>query len=521
MNRSLVAALAVLLLATILATLTNCGENDAARGGSGAGAAGQGTHDQGTGARGAGTQGSGAQGKGSPDRGAPTVIGERVRLLVSGSLDGRLEPCGCAGGQLGGLPRRMAHLLEPGRSYDFLIEGGNLVRGATPIEHEKAITAVLVLFGMSRRYDALAVGPHDLALPADWPPFLTAMQVPVLASDLQSTVGEWPGQAFLERDVRGTPVRLAALTMRLPAANGGENGANAAAGLTLLAPEQAWQRAMQGATPETMRVLLVHDAPDRVRALARTLEPRPDLVVGIDDTHTEPPAGPETDPEIGVPIVHPGIRGRYLLDLTLARTSAGPRVLAYEPVPLRGSDTKPGAGEDPDTKQLLLQHREQVAEQDVLEKMAGTLPAPKGGAYVGSAACKECHREDYEIWELKKHARAWQTLVDAEQDPQRYGWPVTQYPDCVSCHVVGYREQGGFVSASETPHLVNVGCERCHGAGGEHVKAPKEHRMGRVGDGAPSLVCVQCHDFEQSPDFDYQQRWLQIQHGKPANAPGK
>ena len=37
--------------------------------------------------------------------------------------------------------------------------------------------------------------------------------------------------------------------------------------------------------------------------------------------------------------------------------------------------------------------------------------------------------------------------------------------------------------------------------------------MGKVGGGTPSVVCTQCHDFEQSPDFDYSKRWPLIQHG--------
>ena len=44
--------------------------------------------------------------------------------------------------------------------------------------------------------------------------------------------------------------------------------------------------------------------------------------------------------------------------------------------------------------------------------------------------------------------------------------------------------------------------------------APTTARMGKVGGGTPSVVCTQCHDYEQSPDFDYQKRWPLIEHGK-------
>ena len=49
------------------------------------------------------------------------VAAPRVRLRLSGHLEGRLEPCGCASGQMGGLARR-AFLLRQDRNYDILID---------------------------------------------------------------------------------------------------------------------------------------------------------------------------------------------------------------------------------------------------------------------------------------------------------------------------------------------------------------------------------------------------------------
>ena len=118
--------------------------------------------------------------------------------------------------------------------------------------------------------------------------------------------------------------------------------------------------------------------------------------------------------------------------------------------------------------------------------------------------------------------RAPHCVTAGEQDtlPSRYGWPVTQYPDCVACHVVGYGDQSGFASPETTRNLADVGCERCHGAGSAHASEPATRKMGRVGNGTPSVVCTQCHDFEQSPDFDYSTRWPLIEHGK-TKATGK
>ncbi|MEC8653548.1 MAG: cytochrome c family protein, partial [Planctomycetota bacterium] len=117
-------------------------------------------------------------------------------------------------------------------------------------------------------------------------------------------------------------------------------------------------------------------------------------------------------------------------------------------------------------------------------------------------------------WQQSKHAHACQTLLDAENDPQRYGGPVTKYPDCVSCHVVGYGQESGFINAEETAHLTDVGCERCHGPGLDHVTSGGAKKLGIIGGVTPSVMCTQCHDYEQSPEFVYGDRWKVIAHGK-------
>jgi hypothetical protein len=456
----------------------------------------------------------------------PAVVGERIRLLLSGSMEGRLEPCGCASGQLGGLARRMMHVQEL-RNYDLLLEGGDMVQGNTPLDVAKAETSLQVLFMMPELtallrglendpslvgpYHALGIGPRDLALPMDlyWGGLPSALDMPLLAADLTSTQGGWPARAFVDYEVRGTKVRITSLAMQLPDEIRSANPPP----LQLLDPAAAWQRAMQGSPADLRKVVMVHARPKEAHRLAETLDPKPDLLVCIDDTHNEPPAAAEIVAD--VPIVYPGIRGRVMLSVTLARTEDGlGAVTGYEPVPLRGSETRPGAGQDPTVRQIILSHRDYVAETDIQEAMAETLPVPGGHSYVGSKKCGDCHPQAFESWQNSKHARAWETLVHAEKDPSRYGWPVTEYPDCISCHVVGFRQKSGFVTHAATPELAGVGCERCHGPGSAHVQNPVGAKMGKVGDGLPSKVCTECHDFEQSPDFDYGRRWPIIEHGK-------
>lgn len=447
-----------------------------------------------------------ACGKAAPAPQQPEAQPDRVHLCVSGELRGKLEPCGCASGQLGGLARR-SYQIQLQNDYDLLLEGGNLVDGSTELDLLKWLTAVQVLCGGGRPYDAIGAGPNDLQLPfEDWCMMQQGL-VPLVASDLECDLPIWPGKPFVEKVVRANIVRIASLTTAVPTAL----LEGKAPKLRQLPPAQGWARALVGAAPTTLRVLMLHAGAEVARQLARSLEPSPDLIVVVDSTYHEPPGQAEY---VGtVPLVFPGVGGRMLLDLTLTRLPTGPR-LGYAVVTLEGSKTKPGAMTDPDVRHAIMTHRQDVKERGVLEQLAETLPTPNGHDYVGNNVCRQCHEADYAVWAGSRHARAWQTLVDAEQDVKRFGWPVTAYPDCVGCHTVGYRQKSGFVDMQKTPQLSNVGCENCHGPGAWHAEDPAAHKLGKVGDGAPSLTCRKCHDFDQSPDFDYVKYWAKIAHGK-------
>ena len=436
---------------------------------------------------------------------AAAVEGPRVRLRLSGSMEGRLEPCGCASGQIGGLARRSFRVQAERGKYDFLLEGGDLVTGGTVLDELKLLTILTILDDRRARYDAVALGPDDLELD---PGILAAYvagfpDLPVVASDLEG-VGE-PGpdpvaRPSAELEKGELRVRLASLTGRVPTATEGNPAV-----WKLLEPADAWRRAMDGVAPDTFRVLFVHGGADRARAAA-SLEPSPDLLVAIGDA-SEPPSEPEI--VNGVPLVQPGIRGRYLVDVTLARSSRGPQLVHYDRISLSGSATAKGAYEDSDVKAQIIAHRHEVQAEDARSLMADQRPTRNGARYSGSASCASCHVPATTVWEKTKHAHAWETLESAESTG-RYEWPVTWYPDCIACHTVGYGERTGFVSPERTPGLAGVGCESCHGAGSEHVIDPVGHKLGPV----DSQRCTHCHDFEQTPDFDYNALWKLIEHGK-------
>jgi hypothetical protein len=174
-----------------------------------------------------------------------------------------------------------------------------------------------------------------------------------------------------------------------------------------------------------------------------------------------------------------------------------------------------------------------VAYQDQLQRLGfaqlGLRPVPHPlkethGTFVGSKKCEACHEVSYDVWKKSGHAKAYQTL--AELDPPR------QFdPECISCHAIGWHPtgyfpyEGGYASFEKTPQLIDVGCESCHGPGGAHVEAEMgsdealQQRLQQAlvvtkeeARDDHSKWCIQCHDLDNSPDFDFDTYWPHVEH---------
>lgn len=118
--------------------------------------------------------------------------------------------------------------------------------------------------------------------------------------------------------------------------------------------------------------------------------------------------------------------------------------------------------------------------------------------FVSFERCRECHEEIVSQWETTKHAHAFDILVAQSREFDR---------DCTPCHTTGFYKQGGFLSLTSTPDLINVQCESCHGNGNDHSENPEVIPAENA-----SAVCTSCHNSEQSPDFVFEDRWSRIRH---------
>jgi hypothetical protein len=244
-------------------------------------------------------------------------------------------------------------------------------------------------------------------------------------------------------------------------------------------------------------------------------------VVVTADTPPDPPAKPPKLAELpGRIFVETGHKGMYAIVLGFFDDAKTP--LRSQRVPL---DSR--FAQSPEVLLLRKSYQNQLKMlwQSGLEKL-GIRPVPYPeqqvmGSFVGSDKCKDCHDKSYTVWRHSKHAQAWATLKKAVP-PRDFD------PECVSCHAVGwhptdhYPYTGGFESEAQTPHLVNVGCESCHGPGQKHVAAEMgadaklqkrlQEAVRVTKEEAEKRLCYSCHDGENSPGFDFKKYWPDIEH---------
>ena len=93
--------------------------------------------------------------------------------------------------------------------------------------------------------------------------------------------------------------------------------------------------------------------------------------------------------------------------------------------------------------------------------------------------------------------------------------------------------EGGFAGMKTTPQLAHQGCENCHGPAAAHtavergdVRASTAERDRlrqelvltlATPEGKQKAVnnCLECHDLDNSPQFDFDEYWPQVEHNDP------
>lgn len=446
----------------------------------------------------------------------------QVTLVLTGRLNGYLEPCGCAGmdRMTGGLSRQCEFFdqLKKKGWNPLILDVGGISPGVTKQAQIKFLAATNMLREMG--YDAITLGTIDLNFPcAD---ILAEVSNPGLSGKLFTSANV----GLFEFDNELLP------PAKIVSRNGVKIGI-----IGVLGDEECEQVRKQNDEVAIRSaklvlsqlipvlkekncqfiVLLSHATIEESKEFAREF---PDLdIIVTPNGPPVPPAEPEIIPETGQYFITIGEKGMNVLVLGLYDDDEMP--LLYQRVPMDSRFA---------SSQKILDLMGVYQDQLRLEGLDGLGIQPlrnpfeeSNGEYVGSKRCEQCHEESYRVWKTSRHSIAWKSLEKSNP-------PRTFDPECIACHVEGWNAEhrmpfkSGFLGVDVTPDLVNVGCESCHGPGEKHMQAEigsnlklqKKYRSALHLDATDKekmkVFCIQCHDLDNSPKFDYERYYKVIEH---------
>ena len=406
--------------------------------------------------------------------------GDTITVFITGNELGAMKPCGCFGGQLGGLDRRGAVLDTAAPDRRLMLDTGNLVAGDSEQELIK-FYIIVQAFG-TLGYDVVRFTEKDIeAAKSQGMLQATGLGFEVI------TASAAPDANLPSKYTKKFSTKAGELVV-----NVGEidtKGDFAARAAKLFGG---------GAKEGAVNILMVNDCNERV---LEGIKKRGAIDCLICPSEGEEPIRTSKAGEKPM-VISPGRLGKYVGVLRI-KAVEGKAKGALEFEVKKVTEDLPQQKEQ---QKLYQEYQQMVKAAGLLEKHPKFALADEL-KYVGSEACNAvCHKEVYEKWRGFGHARAYATLEEVG----------SQYdPECVVCHVVGLNDESGFVSEEGPAGLRNVGCESCHGPGSEHVKNP----YGAQTPGDSWRTCVTCHTVEHSAGFaGHEKEYLEkIRHWSEQN----
>lgn len=429
-----------------------------------------------------------------------TAKAQEVNFLFTCDVRGRLVPCGCFSGQLGGLTR-IATLFGPASpATEIRVDVGDALAGAADYERIQYgyIQRAFELLG----YEALNLGHREAQLSAAQLRELRASSpVPMVSANLLERA---TGVPLFEsyRIVHRGAWRIALVGVM----DARGLGDNLGEGLTVEAPEVALGKLLPKLKGKAdCIVLMAFTDEESMAALARQFY-EIDVILGGKVRQPSQQLVKENRS-----LILATTNESRAVGVLQARVLAPGRVEAIKGEVTLVSDQIPQAAE---IAALAAAYRQEIrgtklAIDDPATLQADMVPGVQARTtYAGTESCLACHPKAGQKWAQSGHASAFATLIafKAEADP-----------NCISCHTVGFGTPSGYRREFTASKLVDVGCESCHGPGSQHVA---ERRAGGevtahfrpIGAGD----CQKCHHGEFSRPFAWDQFWPHVAHGKEA-----
>lgn len=401
-----------------------------------------------------------AQGMGSPDRHV---------LLISGSTEGYLSPCGCVKPMSGGIRRRVTAIKQlsiPDRTT--VIDTGRLVLGRGRQDEMKA--------------EAVAEAMSLVKVAA----INYGLEEAQLGEGMAASLYRLSGEALLASGLVGSPLPTKPFVAHGPFLIGGIEPRTAEMAAAIKVAPEAVDTTVRTLVEEAREsklvpVLMTRGDLAHAEALAAA---HPGLRLIVCTMKSAPFEAPK---KVGdTLIVTAGEHAKSLVKIEWD----GSAFTAYKAI-----DLGPEFPDDNEVQEVYNAYLARVTREDLL----AMVPRSESPAFAGNAACMTCHTKEARVWRESDHAHALKTLEDDGHGRD---------PDCVGCHVVGLRAVPGFKSRQTTPNLTDVGCESCHGPGKLHAMNYSKNKMPKVGKES----CMPCHNTEHSPTFDFDAYWEKIKH---------
>jgi len=412
-------------------------------------------------------------------------------IFLTGYELGALKPCGCSGGQLGGLDRRWAVLNSVPEQRKLTIDVGSFVESNSEQDLIK-FNIIIQALGLLD-YDLANLTQTDIEIADNLGLLDYIGSVFNVISAQQPADANVPAMFTKQLSLQDktVAVRVAAFDARSRRFEqiGG-----------VFPPQPGVQ---------TFNILILNHCDSEVINSITEMASNVDCLVCPSDSDEPMVFSNPNDRPLAFSV---GRFGRYVCRLNIKAgfsqgvSSAGQErlELSFHSIPVV-ENLKQG----PSLVRLYKDYQHLVKESHLLDKFP-RFALQSGLKYEGSKSCNKqgCHEYEYKKWRKNPHAQAYKTLVEVG----------SQYdPECVVCHVVGMDYESGFISEAKTGHLKDVGCENCHGPGSQHNRTE-----GLAKTTEPKMDCLFCHTPEKSAEYagNEQQYLEKIRHWKEPNTAG-
>jgi 2',3'-cyclic-nucleotide 2'-phosphodiesterase (5'-nucleotidase family) len=391
-----------------------------------------------------------------------------VIVLYTQENSGYLEPCGCSSNQLGGFPRRESFIKDLRKKGNVIIvDNGDITGGfgkLTRIKYKTSIEAMNLI-----GYDILNLGEGDLFLGTDYIMNLEKnAKFPFISANIRLNNSK-PFKGYIIK--KSDSLRIAFVGVISKKFEEQIKGINK--NIRIEAPISSIKSIIKDLKNKAdIFILLAHMDIEEASNIAKRIQ----LFDVIIASHREYPLMKPIN--IGrTMIVNNGGKGEYIGMLKISKD----KKIYSDIIPM---DNK--IPDSPLITRILNRYEDRIAKEGFSEEKSSPVD---GGIYAGTKKCGECHKKEIDIWRNSRHSRAYIDLKLKKKEKN---------PECLNCHTIKY----GYMNKEE-----GIGCEGCHGVGGNHSLNPKS------GYGYVSVDdCILCHDRYRSPNFNYNKYMSKIKH---------